>query len=240
MVMEEVILKILIVDDEPKILDIVEAYLTIKRFQVFRASNGTEAMEKFEMVQPNLIVLDLMLPDISGTVICQKIRKTSDVPIIMLTAKSTENDILNGLQIGADDYIVKPFSPKELVARVETVLRRSDSSVVTETKWSFDKGNLVIYPENKQVFKNQKEVILTPTEFELLTLLASYPKKIFSREQLLENVKGLEFDVLDRIIDSHIKNLRQKIEDNTRQPYFILTVYGMGYRFGGKKDESYN
>lgn len=233
-------MKILIVDDEPKILDIVEAYLTIKRFQVFRASNGTEAMEKFEMVQPNLIVLDLMLPDISGTVICQRIRKTSDVPIIMLTAKSTENDILNGLQIGADDYIVKPFSPKELVARVETVLRRSDSSVVTETKWSFDKGNLVIYPENKQVFKNQKEVILTPTEFELLTLLASYPKKIFSREQLLENVKGLEFDVLDRIIDSHIKNLRQKIEDNTRQPYFILTVYGMGYRFGGKKDESYN
>lgn len=233
-------MKILIVDDEPKILDIVEAYLTIKRFQVFRASNGTEAMEKFEMVQPNLIVLDLMLPDISGTVICQKIRKTSDVPIIMLTAKSTENDILNGLQIGADDYIVKPFSPKELVARVETVLRRSDSSVVTETKWSFDKGNLVIYPENKQVFKNQKEVILTPTEFELLTLLASYPKKTFSREQLLENVKGLEFDVLDRIIDSHIKNLRRKIEDNTRQPYFILTVYGMGYRFGGKKDESYN
>ena len=234
------LLKLVIVDDEPKILDIVEAYLTIKRFQVFRASNGTEAMEKFEMVQPNLIVLDLMLPDISGTVICQKIRKTSDVPIIMLTAKSTENDILNGLQIGADDYIVKPFSPKELVARVETVLRRSDSSVVTETKWSFDKGNLVIYPENKQVFKNQKEVILTPTEFELLTLFASYPKKIFSREQLLENVKGLEFDVLDRIIDSHIKNLRQKIEDNTRQPYFILTVYGMGYRFGGKKDESYN
>ncbi|SDQ31028.1 response regulator transcription factor [Carnobacterium viridans] len=233
-------MKILIVDDEPKILDIVEAYLTIKRFQVFRASNGTEAMEKFELVQPNLIVLDLMLPDISGTVICQKIRKTSDVPIIMLTAKSTENDILNGLQIGADDYIVKPFSPKELVARVETVLRRSDSSVVTETKWSFDKGNLVIYPENKQVFKNQNEVILTPTEFELLTLFASYPKKIFSREQLLENVKGLEFDVLDRIIDSHIKNLRQKIEDNTRQPYFILTVYGMGYRFGGKKDESYN
>ena len=240
MVMEEVILKILIVDDETKILDIVEAYLNIKRFQVFRASNGIEALEKFELVQPNLIVLDLMLPDISGTVICQKIRKTSDVPIIMLTAKSTENDILNGLQIGADDYIVKPFSPKELVARVETVLRRSDSSVVTETKWSFDKGNLVIYPENKQVFKNQKEVILTPTEFELLTLLASYPKKIFSREQLLENVKGLEFDVLDRIIDSHIKNLRQKIEDNTRQPYFILTVYGMGYRFGGKKDESYN
>ncbi|WP_035054083.1 response regulator transcription factor [Carnobacterium pleistocenium] len=233
-------MKILIVDDEPKILDIVEAYLHAKKFQVFRASNGTEAMEKFELVQPNLIVLDLMLPDISGTIICQNIRKTSDVPIILLTAKSTENDILTGLQMGADDYIVKPFSPKELVARVETVLRRSASPAAPEIKWSFDKGILVIYPENKQVFKNQKEIILTPTEFELLALLASHPKQVFSREQLLENVKGLEFDVLDRIIDSHIKNLRQKIEDNTRQPYFILTVYGMGYRFGGRKNESYN
>ncbi len=233
-------MKILIVDDEPKILDIVEAYLNVKKFQVFRASNGTEAMEKFELVQPNLIVLDLMLPDISGAVICQDIRKTSDVPIILLTAKSTEKDILTGLQMGADDYIVKPFSPKELVARVETVLRRSASPVVTETKWSFDKGMLVIYPENKQVFKNQQEIILTPTEFEILALLTSHLKQVFSREQLLESVKGLEFDVLDRIIDSHIKNLRQKIEDNTRQPYFILTVYGMGYRFGGRKDESYN
>ncbi|WP_034549069.1 response regulator transcription factor [Carnobacterium alterfunditum] len=233
-------MKILIVDDEPKILDIVEAYLTIKKFQVFRAFNGTEAMKKFELVQPNLIVLDHMLPDISDTVICQKIRKISDLPIIMLTAKSTENNILNVLQMGADDYIVKPFSPKELVSRVETVLRRSASPVVTETKGSFDKGMLINYPENKQAFKNQNEVILTPTEFELLTLLASYPKQIFSREQLLKNVKGLEFNVLDRIIDSHIKNLRQKIEDNTRQPFFILTVYGMGYRFGGEKDESYN
>ncbi|WP_034552041.1 response regulator transcription factor [Carnobacterium funditum] len=233
-------MKILIVDDEPKILDIVEAYLATKNYQIFRSSNGTDAMKKFELVQPNLIVLDLMLPDISGAVICQNIREISDTPIIMLTAKSTEYDILRGLQMGADDYMVKPFSPKELVARVETVLRRSAMTIVTETKWSFDKGNLVIYPAKKQVLKTQKEVILTPTEFELLTLLASYPKQIFSREQLLETVKGIEFEVLDRIIDSHIKNLRQKIEDNTRQPYFILTVYGMGYRFGGKKDESYN
>jgi len=150
------ILKILIVDDEPKILDIVEAYLTIKKFQVFRAFNGTEAMKKFELVQPNLIVLDHMLPDISDTVICQKIRKISDVPIIMLTAKSTENNILNVLQMGADDYIVKPFSPKELVSRVETVLRRSASPVVTETKWSFDKGMLINYPENKQAFKKSE------------------------------------------------------------------------------------
>lgn len=240
MVMEEVILKILIVDDEPQILDIVEAYLTTKNYQIFRALNGTDAMEKFEVVKPNLIILDLMLPDTSGTIICQNIRKSSDVPIIMLTAKSTENDILQGLQVGADDYVVKPFSPKELVARVETVLRRSGSSIIQQNKWSFNKGDLIIYPSNKQVLKAQQEVVLTHTEFELLTLLASSPKQIFSREQLLETVKGIEFEVLDRIIDSHIKNLRQKIEDNTRQPYFILTVYGMGYRFGGEKDESYN
>ena len=240
MIMEEVILKILIVDDEPQILDIVEAYLTTKNYQIFRALNGTDALEKFEVVKPNLIILDLMLPDISGTIICQNIRKLSDVPIIMLTAKSTEKDILQGLQVGADDYVVKPFSPKELVARVETVLRRSGSSTVQQDKWSFNKGDLIIYPSNKQVLKTQQEVVLTHTEFELLTLLASSPKQIFSREQLLETVKGFEFEVLDRIIDSHIKNLRQKIEDNTRRPYFILTVYGMGYRFGGDKDESYN
>ncbi|SEK56779.1 DNA-binding response regulator, OmpR family, contains REC and winged-helix (wHTH) domain [Carnobacterium iners] len=233
-------MKILIVDDEPKILDIVEAYLTTKNYQIFRALNGTDAMKKFELIQPNLIILDLMLPDVSGTVICQNIRKSSDIPIIMLTAKSTENDILQGLQIGADDYVVKPFSPKELVARVETVLRRSGSSISQQTKWSFNKGDLIIFPSNKQVLKTQQEVVLTHTEFELLTLLAASPKQIFSREQLLETVKGIEFEVLDRIIDSHIKNLRQKIEDNTRQPYFILTVYGMGYRFGGEKDEAYN
>lgn len=238
--MEAIFLKILIVDDEPKILDIIEAYLSTKKYQVFRSSNGIEALEKFNLVQPNLIVLDLMLPDISGSDICQKIRKVSDVPIIMLTAKSTENDILKGLQMGADDYIVKPFSPKELVARVETVLRRTASLPTIDTKWSFENGNLVIHPKNKLVVKNQQEVILTPTEFEILTLLASYPKQVFSREQLLAAVKENKFEILDRIIDSHIKNLRQKIEDNSRHPYFILTVYGIGYRFGGKKDEPYN
>src|SRR5699024_3654472 len=157
-----------IVDDEPQILDIVEAYLTTKNYQIFRALNGTDAMEKFEVVKPNLIILDLMLPDISGTIICQNIRKLSDVPIIMLTAKSTENDILQGLQVGADDYVVKPFSPKELVARVETVLRRSGSCTVQQDKWSFNKGDLIIYPSNKQVLKTQQEVVLTHTEFELL------------------------------------------------------------------------
>ena len=207
-------MKILIVDDEPNILDILEAYLSQSNYQVFRALNGIEAMHHFDLVQPNLIVLDLMLPDISGMDICKRIRETSDVPIIMLTAKTTETDILKGLQTGADDYITKPFSPKELVARVETVLRRTGSLPTKETEWSFDGGALVIYPNSKRVLKNRQEVILTPTEFE-------------------------ELDVLDRIIDSHIKNLRQKIEDDTKKPTLILTVYGMGYRFGGKKNEPY-
>lgn len=232
-------MKILIVDDEPNILDILEAYLSQSNYQVFRALNGIEAMHQFDLVQPNLIVLDLMLPDISGMDICKRIRETSDVPIIMLTAKTTETDILKGLQIGADDYITKPFSPKELVARVETVLRRTGSLPTKETEWSFDGGALVIYPYSKRVLKNRQEVILTPTEFELLAILASYPKQLFSREQLLESVKENELDVLDRIIDSHIKNLRQKIEDDTKKPTLILTVYGVGYRFGGKKNEPY-
>lgn len=228
-------MKILIVDDEPKILDIVEAYLSQSSYQVSRALNGKEALNKFNLVKPNLIILDLMLPDISGTDVCIKIRESSDVPIIMLTAKIAETDILKGLQIGADDYITKPFSPKELVARVETVLRRTVSLPTKEMVLSFNKGSLIIYPENKRVIKNDLEVILTPTEFELLFILASYPKQIFSRERLLESVKENELNVLDRIIDSHIKNLRQKIEDDTRNPYFILTVYGAGYRFGVTK-----
>lgn len=226
--------KILIVDDEASILDIVEAYLSAKGYQVFRALSGNEALTKVDVVQPDLIVLDLMLPGLSGLEVCKKIRDSSTVPIIMLTAKTAEKDILEGLSLGADDYITKPFSPKELVARVETVLRRVQPEY-REEKWSFEEGLLVIYPDRKQVFKQGEEIILTPTEYALLALLASHPKRLFSREQLLDAVKGLDFDGTDRVIDTHIKNIRQKIEDDTRNPYFILTAYGMGYRFGGQK-----
>ena len=228
-------MKILIVDDEENILEIVEAYLVAKNYQVFRAMDGEEALRKAETIRPDLIVLDLMLPDISGLEVCRRIRKSSSVPVIMLTAKTTEQDILSGLQIGADHYMTKPFSPKELVARVQTVLRRSHPEP-QEVKWSFEGGLLEIYPDNKQVFKKGVEVGLTPTEYRLLTLLASHPQQIFPRQQLLQVVKGLDFDGTDRVIDVHIKNLRQKIEDDdTRTPYYILTIYGEGYRFGGQK-----
>ena len=228
-------MKILIVDDEETILKIVEAYLVAKNYQVFRAMDGEEALRKAETIRPDLIVLDLMLPDISGLEVCRRIRKSSSVPVIMLTARTTEQDILSGLQIGADHYMTKPFSPKELVARVQTVLRRSHPEP-QEVKWSFEGGLLEIYPDNKQVFKKGVGVGLTPTEYRLLTLLASHPQQIFPRQQLLQVVKGLDFDGTDRVIDVHIKNLRQKIEDDdTRTPYYILTIYGEGYRFGGQK-----
>jgi len=228
-------MKILIVDDEENILEIVEAYLVAKNYQVFRAMDGEEALRKAETIRPDLIVLDLMLPDISGLEVCRRIRKSSSVPVIMLTARTTEQDILSGLQIGADHYMTKPFSPKELVARVQTVLRRSHPEP-QEVKWSFEGGLLEIYPDNMQVFKKGVEVGLTPTEYRLLTLLASHPQQIFPRQQLLQVVKGLDFDGTDRVIDVHIKNLRQKIEDDdTRTPYYILTIYGEGYRFGGQK-----
>ncbi|CZR07203.1 response regulator transcription factor [Trichococcus ilyis] len=227
-------MKILIVDDETNILDIMEAYLIAKNYEVFRALDGGEALWKTETIRPDLIVLDLMLPDISGLEVCRKIRESSDVPVIMLTAKTAEQDILMGLQIGADHYMTKPFSPKELVARVGTVLRRTHPEP-QEVKWSFEGGLLEIYPDNKQVFKKGLEVDLTSTEYGLLTLLASHPQQVFSREQLLHAVKGLDFSGTDRVIDVHIKNLRQKIEDDTRIPHYILTIYGAGYRFGAQK-----
>ncbi len=227
-------MKILIVDDEENILEIVEAYLVAKNYQVFRAMDGEEALRKAETIRPDLIVLDLMLPDISGLEVCRRIRKSSSVPVIMLTARTTEQDILSGLQIGADHYMTKPFSPKELVARVQTVLRRSHPEP-QEVKWSFEGGLLEIYPDNKQVFKKGVEVGLTPTEYGLLFLLASHPQQIFPRQQLLQVVKGLDFDGTDRVIDVHIKNLRRKIEDDARTPHYILTIYGAGYRFGGQK-----
>ncbi|CCO11759.2 MULTISPECIES: response regulator transcription factor [Carnobacterium] len=227
-------MKILIVDDEPKILEIVDAYLISKNYSVYKATSGKEALEKYHFISPDLVILDLMLPDISGLDVCETIRKETETPIIMLTAKSGEEDILKGLALGADDYIVKPFSPKELVARVETVLRRS-STFSSHGKLIFNDGELIIIPSTRQVFLTNNELALTSSEFDILAIIASNPNRIFSRSQLIEIVKGMEFSGLERTIDSHIKNLRHKIEKDPKKPNYIVTVHGSGYRFGEGK-----
>ncbi|MFC6347737.1 response regulator transcription factor [Vagococcus carniphilus] len=227
-------MKILIVDDEAKILEIIDAYLVASQYTVVKASNGLIALEKFDSHHPDLIVLDLMLPDIDGLTVAKKVRETSDVPIIMLTAKSEEEDILKGLKLGADDYMVKPFSPKELVARIETVLRRVPN-LKEINKLSRNNGELLIQMDSRQVFLKNQEIALTTSEFDILQTLAESPNRAFSRSDLIEIIKGFDFDGLDRSIDSHVKNLRHKIETNPKEPNYILTVHGTGYRFGYPK-----
>lgn len=226
-------MNILVVDDEQSILDIIHAYLIAQEHTVYLAKNGKQALELFNENPVDFIVLDIMLPDLSGWEICEEIRQTSSVPIILLTARSNETDVLKGLQLGADDYIKKPFSPKELLARIATVSRRASHNDEQEKdKWIFNKGKLIIYPKRMEVTARGEHIVLTHTEFDLLFIMASNPKHVFSREQLLEKVKGLEATAMDRVIDSHIKNLRAKIEENPRKPLYIETVHGAGYRFG--------
>lgn len=226
---------ILAVDDEPKILEAVKAFLESKGYTVCTAQNGTQALEIFEKENISLILLDLMLPDIPGEEVCTRIRKKSRVPIIMLTAKSEEANQLKGLDIGADDYITKPFSLKVIAARIETVLRRTTDDLVPLTiKNSWRDGDLTVDFEKGIVSKHGKEVNLTATELKILSALIKYPGKIFSREELLTLVLGDNTDSLDRVIDNHIKNLRQKIEDDTKTPVYVLTIRGLGYKFGGE------
>jgi DNA-binding response OmpR family regulator len=223
--------RILVVDDEPKMVDVVKSYLENSGYTVYTAYNGRKALETFEEVNPSLIVLDLMLPDTTGEEICKTLRKKSSVPIIMLTAKIEEEDILKGLNIGADDYITKPFSPRQLIARVEAVLRRAEG--IPATLISFNNNDLVIDTGNYDVKKNGISVNLTPNEYKILTSLIKYPKKAFTRDELIEIVTGNDFDGFDRVIDTHIKNLRQKIETEPKISKYIITVHGVGYRFGG-------
>ncbi|MDN5277360.1 MAG: hypothetical protein PWR01_1325 [Clostridiales bacterium] len=227
--------KILVVDDEVKIVEVVKSYLESRGYPVDVAYSGKDALDKFEKVNPCLIILDLMLPDIPGEEICQMIRRRSRVPIIMLTAKVDEEDILRGLNIGADDYVTKPFSLRQLVARVEAVLRRvSDDPVPLSSIISFNNGDLVIDTLKYEVKKNGNTVNLTPSEYKLLMTMIKYPDKTFTREELISMAFGDDFDGYDRTIDAHIKNIRQKIESDPKNPKYILTVYGTGYRFGGE------
>lgn len=225
---------ILVVDDELKILDVVSSLLKNKGYRVFQAETGTQALEIFDRENISLLVLDLMLPDITGEEVCKRIRKKSRVPIIMLTAKVEEKDLLTGLNIGADDYMTKPFSLKELAARVEAVIRRSsDDLIPLFSKNSYNDGDLVVDFQQNIIKKQQELVNLTPTELNILSVLMKYPGKVFTRSELIEQALGDNFDGFDRSIDSHIRNLRQKIEDNPKTPIYVLTIHGKGYKFGG-------
>ncbi|MBW7571467.1 response regulator [Caproiciproducens faecalis] len=223
--------RILIVDDEPKIVEVVKSYLEKDGFAVRGVFSGKEAYESFGREKPSLIILDWMLPDTTGEEICRTLRQKSDVPIIMLTAKVEEEDILRGLQIGADDYVTKPFSPRQLVARVEAVLRRTESD--SAPILSFRGGELTVDMDGYDVLLSGRPVGLTPNEFKIVCALARHPNKVFTREELIAIVSGDDFNGFDRVIDTHIKNIRQKIETDTKNPKYILTVHGVGYKFGG-------
>lgn len=227
--------KILVVDDEVKIVEVVKSYLEHSGYDVYEAYDGKQALELFEKIAPSLVILDLMLPDITGEDICRTLRKQSRVPIIMLTAKIEEEDILKGLDIGADDYITKPFSPKQLVARVAALLRRSsDDPVPLANIISFNNDDLVIDNLSYEVKKSGNSANLTPNEYKILMTMIKYPKKTFTREELICMALGEDFDGFNRTVDTHIKNLRQKIETDPKASKYILTVHGVGYRFGGE------
>ncbi len=227
--------KILIVEDETTISNNVMAYLKKENYEVIQAFDGKEALELFEKHSPNMIILDLMIPKISGEEVCKKIRETSQTPIIMLSAKAMEDNKIQGLNIGADDYVTKPFSPKELVARVNSLFRRT-KSIENKPFVAFNNGELKINYEKYLVLKNDIPCPLTKSEMNLLFTLSKSSHKVFTREELIAIILGADFDGYDRAIDSHIKNLRSKIEKDSSKPEYIVTVRGVGYRFGGVKN----
>jgi DNA-binding response OmpR family regulator len=223
--------KIVVIDDEESVRDVVKAYLEKDGFTVFVAANGREGLTLAEKQHPDLIVLDLMLPDVSGEEICEEVRSRSDVPIVMLTAKASEEERVGGLVAGADDYLVKPFSPRELVARVRAVLRRTrgvESPLVEVLR--FDEGRLEIDTVRHAVLRDGQPVDLTPNEYKLLLALARYPGRAYSRLELVERVQGYDYEGYERTIDVHVKNLRKKIEPDSARPRYVETVTGVGYR----------
>ncbi len=226
--------KILIVDDEPKIVQLARDYLEHVGFAVFTANDGKFALSVARAEKPDLIVLDLGLPEMDGLDVTRALRKESNVPIIMLTARGEESDKLIGLELGADDYIVKPFSPKELVARVRAVLRRFDAAQASVGAETIRVADVVLDVPRMRATITGRDVDLTATEFQLLATLAREPGRIFTRAQLLDAVRGVSFDSYERAIDAHVKNIRRKIEPNAREPRYILSVYGVGYKFADK------
>lgn len=226
---------ILVVDDEPKILEVISSFLANRGYRVFTAENGNKALELVAQENIALVVLDLMMPGISGEEVCQSMRKNSRIPIIMLTAKTDEENLIAGLSLGADDYMTKPFSLKELHARIEAILRRTEKDLLPlAVKNSWGAGDLAVDFEKNIIQKKGVSVALTPSESRILSMLIKYPGKVFTRAELAELALSDEFDGYDRTVDSHVRNLRKKIEDNPKSPVYVLTVHGLGYKFGGE------
>lgn len=228
--------RILLVDDELKITKVLAAYLEKAGYQTAVAHDGGEASRLLQSQPFDLVLLDLMLPDISGENLCRTIRTHYRTPVIMLTAKIDESDILTGLQIGADDYITKPFSPRIVVARVDAVLRRAQSDHLVSTPISYGDGFLQIDFQNKTVKREGEAIHLTPTEYQILSIMAKAPHRVFTRDQLISLALKDDYDGFDRSVDTYIKSLRSKIEPDRRKPIFITTVHGFGYQFLGKND----
>jgi DNA-binding response OmpR family regulator len=222
---------ILVVDDEPRIAALARDYLEHAGFVVVIAASGEAALEAIHRDRPDLVVLDLGLPGIDGLDVTRAIRRTSSLPVIMLTARDDELDKLLGLELGADDYVTKPFSPRELVARVRAVLRRVDAATQPASDELVRAGDLTLDVPRMRADLGGHRVDLTPTEFALLAALARQPGRIFTRSQLLDAVHGVAFESYERAIDTHIKNIRRKLEPDPRRPVLVLTVYGVGYRF---------
>lgn len=225
--------RILVVEDEKELREAVGEYLVRLGYSVDTAADGVEALATFDRHPPDLVLLDLMLPLLSGEEVCRSVRARSRVPVVMMTAKAAEEDMLTGLGIGADDYVVKPFSLKILAARIAAVLRRSVPDAPVAERLFFDEGRLVVDPERHEARKDGHVVPLTRIEMAILLALSSHPTKVFTREELIALAMGDDFEGFDRTVDSHIKNLRLKIEDDPRGPRYIATVHGVGYRFEG-------
>ena len=222
---------ILVVDDEPKIVQLVRDYLERAGFRVLTAPNGKTALARAHSERPDMVILDLGLPEMDGLDVTRSLRRDSNVPILMLTARSEETDKLVGLELGADDYITKPFSPKELVARVRVVFRRMEIYSQAKTEVIHAADLTLDIPRMRVIAQGREVEELTPTEFELLAAMARHPGRVFTRAQLLDVVHGVAFESYERAIDAHIKNIRHKIEPEPREPRYVLTVYGVGYRF---------
>jgi DNA-binding response OmpR family regulator len=224
---------ILIIEDEKSVSEILKAYLEKEAYGVYCTESGLDGIEIFRKEKIDLIILDLMLPDIDGEEVCKILRRISDVYIFMLTAKGTLSDKIEGLNIGADEYLTKPLSPRELTARVNALFRRVDGG--KDNVLSIDNDKLIIDNDKRMVKLNKEEVNLTPNEFDILYALASNKGKVFTREAVIERVFGIDFDGSDRIVDVHIKNLRKKIEEDSKVPRYIITVTKVGYKFGDEK-----